>query len=189
MSKIMVGPNGAKSDQAYGEFFDRMKFEAAKPTAVTTSAQIETCKHMDQVYNFLNIFTHILDTRALAHDISKLNSPEKEIFDVYTEKLRGLTYGSDEYKACLAGMKPALDHHYAENTHHPEHFENGIFDMSLLDVCEMFFDWWAATKRHADGDILKSIQINEKRFQINPQLSEIFRNTVDELRRLYPSDF
>ena len=32
-----------------------------------------------------------------------------------------LTYGSDEYKACLTEMKPALDHHYAANRHHPEH--------------------------------------------------------------------
>ena len=43
----------------------------------------------------------------------------------------------------------------------------------------MFCDWYAATMRHADGDIMKSIDINEERYGINPQLSQIFRNTVE----------
>ena len=87
-------------------------------------------------------------------------------------------YGSDEYKEFLAGMKPALDHHYAENRHHPEHFENGIDGMDLFDLVEMLFDWKEATERHNNGDILKSLDINEKRFNISPQLKQILANTV-----------
>jgi hypothetical protein len=116
--------------------------------------------------------------RSQIHDASKLQSPEKELFDEYTPKLAGCTYGSEEYKQFLKELKPALDHHYLKNSHHPEHYENGIKGMNLFDLVEMFFDWWAATKRHNDGDILKSIEINEKRFSIPPELSDIFRNTV-----------
>jgi hypothetical protein len=42
-------------------------------------------------------------------------------------------------------------------------------------------DWKAATLRHADGDILKSIEINQKRFGYSDDLKEIFKNTVKEM--------
>jgi hypothetical protein len=48
----------------------------------------------------------------------------------------------------------------------------------------MLCDWIAAVKRHADGDIGKSITNNQGRFGISPQLSQIFRNTVTQLRLL-----
>ena len=76
-------------------------------------------------------------------------------------------------------MKPALDHHYKVNPHHPEYYSNGIKGMNLLDLIEMFFDWMATTKRHADGDIRKSIEINKKRFGYDDLLAQIFNNTVD----------
>jgi hypothetical protein len=45
----------------------------------------------------------------------------------------------------------------------------------------MLFDWKAATERHADGDIRKSIEINKERFKISEQLCDIFRNTVNRM--------
>lgn len=50
--------------------------------------------------------------------------------------------------------------------------------MDLFDVIEMFVDWWAASERHEDGDIMKSIDINKERFQMSEQLCNIFKNTV-----------
>jgi hypothetical protein len=186
MSKIMIGPTGSKADQAYAEFHERVY--GRKPGHPTTEAEAETCKHISVVYGFLNKFIHILSHRALVHDQSKLESPEKEVFDKYTEKLRGTTYGSEEYKKLLDEMKPALDHHYLVNLHHPEHWSRGISGMSLLDLIEAFCDWWAASKRYTNGDVLNSIEINRKRFEMDPQLSLIFINTVDEIRRLYPDE-
>lgn len=115
------------------------------------------------------------------HDLSKLESPEKELFDEYTPKLKDSTYGSDEYKGFLKGLKVALDHHYENNSHHPEHYENGISGMSLLDLLEMICDWKAATERHADGDISKSIEINQQRFGYTDELKSILKNTAKEL--------
>jgi len=77
-------------------------------------------------------------------------------------------------------MKIALDHHYAENRHHPEHFENGIQEMNIVDICEMIADWKAASLRHADGDIMKSIEINQKRFEYSDELKSILINTVKQ---------
>lgn len=142
----------------------------------------DTMEHIGKVRVQLWRFRSHLETRALAHDDSKLHPPEKETFDAVTPKLKALTYGSDEYKAALAEMGDALKHHYAHNSHHPEFHEDGINGMSLLDVIEMIADWKAASERHADGDILKSLEINRERFHISDQLYSILLNTVSEMK-------
>ncbi len=138
-----------------------------------------TYEHIQTVQRLLNNQIRDLVGRSERHDQSKLVSPEVEVFDEFTPKLAGSTYGSDEYKSFLAGMKPALDHHYAANSHHPEHYSEGIRGMTLLDVLEMLCDWKAATMRHNDGDIRKSIEINQKRFGYSDELKQILSNTVD----------
>lgn len=154
--------------------FDAVWFEA------------ETRKHQQQVAALLIRSAQNLLHRAIMHDASKLVSPEREIFIEFTPKLHDLTYGSDEYKACLAQMKPALDHHYAVNSHHPEcnlinGFNNAGFEvdgMNLFDLMEMICDWLAATLRHADGSIGKSIDLNQERFHMTDQVTQILRQTV-----------
>lgn len=141
----------------------------------------------DTALHILNVSRQIeeieanIDKRKRSHDKSKLREPEKPMYDEFTPKLRDLTYGSDEYKECLKAMGPALQHHYQENDHHPEHFENGINGMSLLSIIEMLADWKAASARHADGSIMQSLDVNRKRFNISDQLFEIIQNTVKEL--------
>jgi hypothetical protein len=142
----------------------------------------ETLTHIRRVQGLL--LTDVasrLHQRAIYHDASKLESPEVEGFDEAAGTLSELTYGSDEYKAALARLKPALDHHYANNSHHPEYYADGVNDMTLLDLIEMLCDWKAATERHDDGDIRKSLKINEQRFCIDYQLAKILENTVNEM--------
>ena len=194
------------------------------------SAKLQTIEHIERVQSLLWDCLTRLFKRALDHDKSKLESPEAEIFEEYTHKLKGVTYGSDEYRQFLAEMKPALDHHYAANRHHPEHFrwlcpvcnrvftdveweaapqgpndsgdrycpaccrhgmlyesqlvdspQTGLNGMTLLDLLEMFVDWKAASERHADGCIHRSIEQNISRFGLSPQLAGILRNTAAEL--------
>jgi hypothetical protein len=141
-------------------------------------SRLETYKHIQEVQHQLFRVIRDLLQRAQVHDQSKLKSPEVEVFDAMTPKLAASTYGSDEYKGFLAQMKPALDHHYAANRHHPEHFSQGIQGMTLMDLMEMFCDWKAATLRHANGDIDKSIELNQKRFGYSDELKQIFYNTA-----------
>jgi len=89
-------------------------------------------------------------------------------------------YGSSEYKQLLVEVKPAIDHHYSKNRHHPEHWPNGVEDMTLVDLIEMLADWKAATERNKDGNIRKSIEINSGKYNMSPQLRTIFENTVRE---------
>lgn len=144
----------------------------------------DTLKHIDQVHKFIYIVIRKLEERTKEHDKSKLSEPEKSIFDEYTPKLKDSTYMSDEYKQFLEEMKPALDHHYAENRHHPEHFYNGIDGMNIVDIIEMFCDWKAASTRHKDGNFHMSILNNANRFDMSEQLTKIFFNSVDLFKNI-----
>jgi len=138
----------------------------------------QTEEHIKNVKMFLGYIVDEIIERGVTHDKSKLEEPELETFCTYTKKLANSTYGSEEYKTFLKEMKPALDHHYAENRHHPEHFKKGIDDMNILDLIEMLCDWKAATMRHNDGNIIKSIEYNTKRFNLSEQLKNILLNSV-----------
>lgn len=142
---------------------------------------VDTLLHIKRVNQLLTEGAAELLQRGTVHDNSKLQSPEKEHFDRETPLLKGLTYGTDEYKESLGRLKIALNHHYANNSHHPEHYKNGIEGMNLFDVIEMFFDWKAAGERHEDGCIYRSIEMNKDRFQMSEQLQSIFKNTADFL--------
>lgn len=130
------------------------------------------------------VMERMLEERAARHDASKLQEPEKSVFDLVTPKLKALTYGTDAYKASLVEMGAALRHHYdaKENTHHPDHFPDGFNGMSLLDVIEMLCDWKAAGERHANGSLVKSLEINKRRFGLSDRLWHILDNTRMELQ-------
>jgi uncharacterized protein YerC len=145
-------------------------------------SRIDTYEHIQLVErNMLDVIRQLL-YRVQEHDRSKLTGIEKETFDRVTPNLRELTYGSDEYKAQLAEMGPALAEHYARNSHHPEHFVDGIRGMTLCDLIEMLCDWEAATHRHADGSLAKSIAINGSRFSYSQELRVILENTAKSFR-------
>ena len=144
---------------------------------------IETKKHIETVIGYCKNFALELIERVVNHDKSKLGDIEKPLFDEYTPKLKNSTYGSKEYKKFLEELKPALNHHYENNSHHPEHYDNGIQGMDLFDLVEMFFDWKAASKRHEDGNLLKSIDINKDRFNMSDDLVAIFKNTENRMEK------
>jgi len=143
-----------------------------------SASKFKTMRHIETVRNYLNAVIKELMTRQEQHDQSKLESPEVETFEEYTPKLRGVTYGSDEYRQNMREMKPAIDHHNSVNRHHPEHFKAGIREMTLIDLIEMLCDWKAAGMRHDDGDIFKSIYKNKERFGISDQLESILVATA-----------
>jgi hypothetical protein len=147
----------------------------------TANGVTETEAHRNEVAARMGAVMAKLALRAQDHDASKLEEPERTAFDVVAGQLKGLTYGSDAYKANLRKIKPAIEHHYRGNSHHPEHWGRGLNDMSLLDILEMLCDWKAATLRHDDGDIMKSITHNQERFGMSDQLADILRNTVTDM--------
>jgi uncharacterized protein DUF5662 len=143
---------------------------------------VDTSLHIDRVRFLLGHCAIILLERGARHDASKLEEPEKAIFDEVGNRLAVITYAGEEYKNSLADLKVALDHHYVQNAHHPEHYPNGVDGMSLFDLAEMLMDWKAAGERHPGGmDIVRSIEISSERFSVSEQLKKILMNTAREM--------
>lgn len=147
--------------------------------------------HKARVAGYLQQIANDLFRRAFVHDNSKF-SPEE--FEAYEEAFPGLqkyAYGTEEFRAELRKIKPAIQHHYQVNDHHPEYFEfevegiRGIPQMNLIQLIEMLCDWLAASER-SQRPFVQGFEMNKERFGIDDQLFEVLRNTVE---RLDPAKF
>lgn len=141
-----------------------------------------TEKHIDRVAELLGEFSGMLRHRAEIHDQSKFDPIEKGPLDemqriIDTEGQ--VSYGSDEYKRRTGLLGPMLRHHYANNSHHPEHYGAGVAGMDLLDLVEMFFDWKAASERGEESAMGLSFTV--EKYKIDPMLESILRNTAGRL--------
>ena len=137
-----------------------------------------TEEHRQQVARNIQHFCNKITFRAAAHDLSKLQQPEKAGFDRATLKLKDMTYGSPEYAKSLEELSETLEHHYAHNDHHPQFYKNGVAGMNLYALVEMYEDWKAAGKRNKDGNIVKSVELNKDKFCLDEQLYSILMNTA-----------
>lgn len=143
-----------------------------------------TLKHINMVAGYIIEFSQDLLRRAMLHDKSKLqNEVEKELLDImeYKNNTEGyVPYGSEEYNKRTAILKPMLKSHYANNSHHPEHYENGVYGMNLLDFIEMVVaDWPAAA--HRNGDTTVGLTMACERYGINDQLKSIIANQYSKM--------
>jgi hypothetical protein len=118
--------------------------------------------------------------------VSKLGDSELPFFSQVIKGLNDSEFGSAAYEQNLELLKQALNAHYRDNDHHPEHFTGGIRDMSLIQLMEMFVDWMAAVKIHSgvDEDIYKSIEVCKVKFKYGEELEQIFKNTVKHIWNL-----
>lgn len=139
----------------------------------------DTIAHKRLVAELMLECCSIIAQRGLEHDDSKLETEEFPYFAELTPKLKSSTYNSDQYKGFKEQLKPALDHHYANNRHHPEHFKNGVRDMTLFDLIELMVDIFASSKRQANGNLRKSLEDYQQSYQITEDLKMIMENTME----------
>ncbi len=141
-----------------------------------------TTKHKLQVMRFmLKVCLRILK-RAWVHDFSKYSKEEAPYFAA-AANTKDVVYGSEEYKRDVeVNLKPALDHHYRLNSHHPQHFEKGFKEMQPLDVIEMLCGWKASTLRNKNGNIRTSLDLNRKRFGYTIQEMKNFEKFYKEIK-------
>lgn len=141
---------------------------------------IATTIHKAWVFYFILGFCFKLLRRAITHDLSKYYGLESKLLSQYSNISKDLEYGSLEYEEVTKLLAPALEIHYKKNRHHIQHHKNGIHDFTLVDLVELFCDNCAAVKRQKTGNIDKSIDICERKFNIDHQIAEILHNQVHE---------
>lgn len=149
----------------------------------------ETVSHVRRVSALMMQAISGLQTRAIEHDDSKFSEEEFESFAAETPLLKSLSYNTPPYEEARKRLGVALEHHYANNRHHPEFHPNGIQDMDLLDLIEMLADWKAATERHADGSLARSLFQNAKRFKYNNQTAKLLARTALNLKWITQAEF
>lgn len=166
-------------------------------------------EHIYRVQHWMAKASKNLIDRMVKHDESKYSDAERPLV-LGKPRLDKLDYTSEEYKSALEMVKPALEHHYKNNRHHPEHYsvwecgacftqyssdigrcpkcfynvwkqDSQIEEMTLFDLLEMLCDWKAAGEMSKDGSITKSIDWGEKRFNIPPALVKVLYNTACEM--------
>ena len=147
-----------------------------------TDARKVTREHINRVQNLISIFSTQLWHRAQTHDASKFDPLEAGPLQAMQDLIDAegpAPFGTDEYRRRTALLGPMLEHHYAHNSHHPEHYPDGIAGMDLLDLVEMFHDWKAASER--GGDSAMGLTYCVEKYGIPPMLAAILRNTADRM--------
>lgn len=69
---------------------------------------------------------------------------------------------------------------HERETHRP----GGVHAMNIIQLLEMLVDWIAATRRHADGDIHRSITQNAGRFNYGESLERLLHMSADAILEL-----
>lgn len=136
-------------------------------------------KHKEKVRRRLLFLSNELRKRADEHDNSKLRNPEIEYL-IEMDKEPKYPYNSPEYFDKMKRWQKFFDHHYANNRHHPDHFKNGILDMTLTDICEYLVDIISYYDEMHIHDAVDTIEKQQNRFGLDGQLSQILINTLIE---------
>lgn len=141
-------------------------------------------QHKDGVKTYLEIISMLLNARALTHDNSKSSDEEYKYYKMANSVNRNDFKTYEEY---MDYIKPTLDkglkHHYENNRHHPEFFDNGIDDMNLIDIMEMIADWCISIKQNGK-DLYEEIEYNFDKYNVSEQLKKIIINTYKYIDKL-----
>lgn len=148
-----------------------------------SSYETETMQHKMKVQIILSALSREFLVRGRRHDSSKLKSPEKEIYSEHHEELRIARYGTPEYNRVMEKIKPATQHHYQENDHHPEHFKNGFFDMNLIQITEMVADWIAVASEKGT-DVIADLPTLMQAHDIPENYYMVLKNTAEKLKEM-----
>lgn len=134
-------------------------------------------KHKKSVYNRLLFLANELKKRAEVHDDSKLRSPEVGYL-IDMDKEGKVDYGSEAYFEKMKKWDCFFKHHYKENTHHPDHHQLGIDDMTIIDLCEYMIDVVSYFEDLQISDAIDTIDAQQERFGLSDQTANVLKNTL-----------
>lgn len=146
-------------------------------------ASVATLQHIARVRELLGMFAIEMIKRGDRHDASKFLpvelGPLQEMQDIIDRDGIALP-GTDEYKRRTDMLRPMLEHHRANNSHHAEFYPDGVAGMDLFDLVEMFFDWRAANIDR-DAGAPMSLTFSCEKYEITGPLRRILFNTAERL--------
>jgi hypothetical protein len=135
--------------------------------------------HIREVQSEMANVTSAFVKRMARHDQSKYSTQESALIQ-QKAILDSLPYNTPEYHESLTQIKSAVQAHYEVNSHHPEHYPNGVTGMSLLDMLEMISDWRVAAEMNG-SELMESFDKCVGRFHISPDIRQVLLNTYVEL--------
>lgn len=150
-----------------------------------TRALRTVMRHCSNLRQALGKVISNLQDRSARHDYSKLEDDEFDAV-IHYQKLDGLEYGSDEYKAKMEEIRGFTGEgwklHCKRNSHHPEHHEP-IDTMGLLDIIEMVCDWKAAnaTYNTSRQSFREAAEVCIERYDFNIAQRWAIRQMIDIL--------
>ena len=133
--------------------------------------------HISRVRKHINTFVQLLLKRAINHDRSKLEEPELSWWKEMDKEPR-YPYCSEEYKQKIKRWDKVFKHHYKYNIHHPEHYDYGVSEMTLVDIVEMMCDWLGYKDTITISEALKVCDEQMKRYNISDDVRQIIFNTL-----------
>lgn len=148
----------------------------------TDRAELVTHRHIARVRSLLGMFAGEMIRRGDEHDNSKFLPVELEPLARMQELIDAegpAQFGTPEYKRRTDLLGEMISHHRANNSHHPEHYPNGVSGMDLFDVVEMFFDWKAASERGEDSCMRLTAACDK--YGIDGPLRDVLFNTAARL--------
>jgi hypothetical protein len=137
-------------------------------------------KHKESIAIWLAKFCAELAYRNATHDNSKYSEEEFGIQAACVDDFEKYEFNSPEELKLREKLLPGTTIHRKRNRHHPEHFENGIDGMNLIDLLEMIGDWKSASERVKGDSLRKSVPILKEKYNISPQLLKIIENTLKD---------
>lgn len=149
--------------------------------------EADTRKHQQLVAGLLILCAKKLLDRAVKHDASKLQEPERSYYidPVYALNTEEVPYGSARYQELTKQMGQGWDHHKLTNDHHIEFFipysvqtlNDPIRALDLFALIEMLADWIAASRRR-DNNSAMALDYMKKKYPVDEQLEAIILNTL-----------
>jgi hypothetical protein len=134
--------------------------------------------HIYLVQLFLIRVVEALHVRIMSHDQSKLSRPEVKLFSELLPDISSPPRkGTFAHAKMIKSLNSAMDKHYANNRHHPEHHRNGIDNMDMVDLLEMLCDW-KAVEGSGEFTIGELLEDARERHGIGEQLYNVLANTI-----------
>lgn len=115
--------------------------------------------------------------RADMHDDSKLDYPELGWL-VAMDKEGRAPYGSEAYFEKMKRWDCFFKHHYRENTHHPDHYDDKTYGMNIIDIVEMMCDVISYFDELESTKAFEIIDEQAERFGLSEELASILKATL-----------